>query len=285
MEKYVLITGASSGLGKATALALAEEGYKVFAGVRKQQDKELLESLQKNITAIFLDVTSDESVNCAFETVFGITKNLFALINNAGIAVGGPVEFLPVDILKKQFDINVFGAIRVAQKFLPLLNQENSRIINISSMASYGIFPFVSPYCASKRTLDMFFNSLLIENKNKNLKIISIKPGVVSTPIWNKSVDACEQTFEHVSQDCRDKYEKELLFLAENARKNTQKGLKPEDIANLIKKVLEKKNPKLSYNIGKDSYFARIMSFLPQQMSNFIVKTGLKTKIKTNVKS
>lgn len=280
MEKYILITGASSGLGKAAAKKLAQEGYKIFAGVRRQEDKEQLESLNPNISAIFLDVTDDESVKKAFETVSQKTNEIFALINNAGIALGGPVEYLPVEMLQKQFDVNVFGAIRVAQRFLPLMNGKDNRIVNISSMASYGVFPFVSPYCASKRALDMFFNSLLVECKKPNLKIISVKPGVVSTPIWNKSVDACEKTFENVSQDCRNKYEKELLFLAQNARNNTQKGLKAEDIANLISKILSSKNPKLSYNAGKDSVFARFLSYLPQRVCNFLVKNGLKYRLK-----
>lgn len=280
MDKYIIITGASSGLGKETAKKLAQEGYKIFAGVRKQQDKESLESIHPNITGIFLDVTNEESVQKAFDIISQQTKEIFALINNAGIALGGPVEYLPIEMLKKQFDVNVFGAILMAQKFLPLMNGKDNRILNISSMASYGVFPFVSPYCASKRALDMFFNSLLIECKHKNLKIISIKPGVVSTPIWNKSVDACEEAFENVSQECREKYEKELLFLAQNARKNTQKGLKSEDIANLVSKILSSKNPKLSYNIGKDSYTARFLSLLPQRLCNMLVKTGLKCRVK-----
>ena len=121
MEKFVLVTGASSGLGKETALTLAQEGYKVFAGVRKQEDKEAIEACSENITAIFLDVTSEESVNCAFEQIMQKTDNLYALVNNAGIAIAGPVEYIPYDILKKQFEVNVFGAIRIAQKALPLM--------------------------------------------------------------------------------------------------------------------------------------------------------------------
>lgn len=278
-KKFVLITGASSGLGKATALRLAQEGYSVFAGVRKAEDKATLDAMNPNIKAIFLDVTNDESVDCAFETIQETTDKIYALVNNAGIALGGPIEFLPVDMLKKQFEINVFGAIRVAQKFLPMMSEGDNRIVNISSMASYGVFPFVSPYCASKRALDMFFNSLLVENKNSNLKIISIKPGVVATPIWNKSVDECEKSLEHLSQEAKDKYEKELLLLAENARKNADKGLKPDDIAELVSKVLFVEKPKLSYNIGKDSHFARLLSFLPQGWTNFLIKTVLKKRV------
>lgn len=281
MEKYVLITGASSGLGKETAQKLAQEGYKVFAGVRKSEDKEVLEKLHENIIPVFLDVTSDESVNCAFETISSVTDTLFALVNNAGIATGGPIEFAPVEMLKKQFDVNVFGAIRVTQKFLPLLNKNggDARIINISSMASYGIFPFVSPYCASKRALDIFFNSLLLENKNPNLKIVSIKPGVVATPIWNKSIDAIEESFGEIREKVYEKYGKDLECIAEHARENEHKGLKAEDIADVVSKALSVKNPKLSYNVGTDSCFAKMIAALPLGLSNFLVKKSMKSKV------
>lgn len=281
MDKYVLITGASSGLGKETAQKLAQEGYKVFAGVRKQEDKEVLEKLHENIIPVFLDVTSDESVNCAFEAISSMTDTLFALVNNAGIATGGPIEFAPVEMLKKQFDVNVFGAIRVTQKFLPLLNKKggDARIINISSMASYGIFPFVSPYCASKRALDIFFNSLLLENKNPNLKIVSIKPGVVATPIWNKSIDAIEESFGEIREKVYEKYGKDLECIAEHARENEHKGLKAEDIAVVVSKALSVKNPKLSYNVGTDSCFARMIAALPLGVSNLLVKKSMKSKV------
>ncbi len=278
-NKYVLITGASSGLGKETALKLAQENYIVFAGVRKENDALELKEMHTNIHPVILDVTNEESVNRAFETIKETTQNLFALVNNAGIAMGGPVEFIPIEALQNQFNVNVFGAIRVAQKFLQIADKNEARIVNISSMSSYGVFPFVSPYCASKRALDMFFNSLLLENKHKDLKIVSIKPGVVATPIWNKSIDACEKCFENATKECYETYEKEMRFLANNARKNTNKGLKSSDIANLVSKVLQIKKPKLSYNIGKDSNFARIISFLPQKLSNALVKFGLKKRI------
>lgn len=279
MEKYVLITGASSGLGKETAQKLAQEGYKVFAGVRKQEDKESLENLNPNITAVLLDVTNDESVNNAFETISAATNKLYALINNAGIALAGPVEYIPVDILKQQFDVNVFGAIRVAQKFLPLMKNQEAKIINISSMASYGIFPFISPYCVSKRSLDMFFNSLLLECKIPDLKVISVKPGTVRTPIWDKSLAVCEKNMEFLCEEGKKKYEKEFDFLIKNARKNNDEGLLPKDISNLVSKILKCKNPKLSYNVGKDSFAARIMSLLPQRVINTLVKYSLKNRI------
>src|SRR5699024_1803046 len=111
-----------------------------------------LEKLSKNITGVYIDVTNSASIDKAFWFVLKNTEKLDVLINNAGIAIAGPIEILPVKKIKEQFDVNTFGAVAVTQKFLPLLH--NGKVINISSMASFGLFPFISPYCASKRALD-----------------------------------------------------------------------------------------------------------------------------------
>jgi short-subunit dehydrogenase len=124
----------------------------------------------------------------------------------------------------------------------------------------------------------MFFNSLLIETKNPKLKVISIKPGVIKTPIWDKSVNECKKHIENLCEE--GKYKKEFAFLMENACKNSQKGLCPEEVSSLVLKVLSVKNPKLSYTIGKDAKFGHFMSLLPQRAVNFIVKTGLRARIK-----
>ncbi len=278
MKKHVLITGASSGLGKETAKVLAENGFAVYAGVRRAEDKEELEKIDSNITGVYLDVTDPKSVENAYTEIAGSTKNLYALINNAGIALAGPIECLDVEVIKRQFEVNVYGALRVGQKFLPLL--KGGRIINISSMASYAIFPFISPYSASKRALDIFYNSLLLESKDPELKVISIKPGVVKTNIWNKSLEACEKIFEQIPENYHKKYEKEYELLTSNARKNNTKGLNPSDIANLVLEVLKVKNPKLSYCIGADSVFANIISHLPQGLLNLLIKKGLEWRMK-----
>lgn len=280
MERCVLVTGASSGLGKEIAKKLSDEGYRVFAGVRKEEDKIALESLNSKITAVYLDVTSEASLSSAFEIVSEKTDKLYALVNNAGIALAGPVEYMPISVLQKQYDVNVFGALRCAQTFLPLLEKsEEKRIVNMSSMASYAIFPFLTPYSSSKRMLDILFNALSVEAKIPNLKVISIKPGVVKTPIWDKSVDACLGNLHLLSEEAQKKYEKEFEFLAQNAKKNNSKGLEPEEVANLVAKVLNKKNPKKSYNIGKDSYIARLLSLLPDDIVFSLVAFSLKKKM------
>ncbi len=277
MKKYVLVTGASSGLGKEIALVLAENGFKVFAGIRKEEDKKSLEEINSNIIGLFIDVENQESVDKAFETVKSHTDKLYALINNAGIALGGPIECLPVDAIKKQFEVNVYGAIRTAQKFLPILE---GRIINISSMSSFGLFPFISPYCASKRALDIFFNSLLLESKNPNLKVISIKPGVVKTKIWDKSVDACEKIMDGVSVGQKEKYKKEFEYLVKNAKENNDTGIEPIEVANTVLKALTVKSPKLSYCVGRDAKMVHLYSKLPQSWINFLTKEIMKKRFK-----
>ena len=166
----------------------------------------------------------------------------------------------------------MFSHIEVSQQLIDIL--QNGKIINISSMASYGLFPFISPYCASKRALDMFFNSFLIENK-KNIKVISIKPGVISTPLWEKSI---EENLKRTKLDSG--YEKEMKYIIKNARDNEVKGLHVEKVVDIIIKADCAKNPKLSYNVGMDSVVAHLISKLPQSIVNKIIKFGIKYRIK-----
>ena len=265
-----MITGASSGIGKMTAIKLAENGFKVFAGVRKPEDKTAVEAENSNITGVFIDVTNSDSIKNAHEEIKKVTDRLYALINNAGIAYAGAVECIPVDTIQKQFDINVFGAIRVAQEFMPMLC--SAKIVNISSMASFGLFPFISPYCASKRALDIFFNALMLECKTPELKVISIKPGVIKTKIWEKSIDENKKVMERLPETAIEKYRREFEYLVKNAEKNKDKGLEPERVAELILRVLNTKNPKPSYTIGRDAKMAEFFSKLPLCVTNFFTK-------------
>ncbi len=270
--KTIIITGASSGIGRETAFKLAKEGHKVFAGVRKKIDKDELEKLNPNITAVYIDVTNPSSIDKAFWFIIKKADKIDVLINNAGIAVAGAVEFLPIKKIKEQFDVNTFGALQVTQKFMPFL--KNGLIINISSMASYGIFPFIAPYCASKRAMDILFNSLLIENKD-NIKVVSVKPESVKTPIWNKSVNSARKTFDLLNEAAKNKYKKEFNFLEKNALKNNNSAKEIGEVAELIIKIINSKNPKCSYNLGKTAVFTQIISLLPDFIVNFFIKLKL----------
>lgn len=271
MEKTVLITGSSSGIGKETAVLFAEKGYKVFACVRKKSDKFKLENLHKNISGVYLDVTNNSGIDKAFWYVMKYTAQLDAIINCAGIAVAGPMEALPVKRIKEQFEVNTFGTIAVVQKFLPILSQ--GKIVYVSSMAASGIFPFLSPYCASKKATDIMLNSLMNEFKNKDVKVVSIKPGCIITPFWDKSVDNNIPQFEAASDSMKKKYEKEMKFLAENARKNNYRGTLPKRVAEKILFAVETPKPKLSYTVGADAFFTMIFAKIcPQSFINKCVR-------------
>ena len=213
--KTYVVTGATSGIGNALIVELAKE-HKVFAGYRSEAKAEELKQISSNVYPFYVDYAKPETIKNAYEFIKSRTNKIDTLVNIAGCVVAGPIEKIPTTEIRRQFDVNVFGHIEMTQGLLPLLN--DGKIINISSMASYGIFPFISPYCASKRCLDMFFNSLLIENK-QNLKIISIKPGVIATPLWGKSIQENTPSLSN----CKG-YEKEMDFISANAYKNEKTG-------------------------------------------------------------
>ena len=273
-KKVYVITGAASGIGLALTKRLCENNT-VFAGYRTESKRSMLEELSPNICPFYADYSKPETIKPAIDLIKSKTGKVDTLINVAGCVVAGPIENIRPDELRRQFDVNVFGHIEMAQGLAPLL--DNGRIINISSMASFGLFPYISPYCASKRCLDMFFNSYLLENK-RNIKVISIKPGVIVTPLWEKSI-----TENSKYQELRNGYEKEMDYVMKNAEKNETSGLGVDEVVKVILKADSAKNPKLSYTVGKDAFAAKMVSMLPQSTVNFIVRTvksGIKLKIK-----
>lgn len=272
-QKTVFITGASSGIGKETAKLLAEKGFKVFAGIRRKSDKFELEKINKNINGVYIDVTNSSSINKAFWYIIKNTEKIDVLINNAGIAVAAPLEILPLKALKEQFEVNTFAPVLVTQKFLPLLS--GGKIINTSSMAASGIFPYLSAYCASKRALDILFNSFYLENKD-NIRVISVKPAVIRTPIWEKSSRLARKNLEETSPQALAKYETCLLKLEKKALNNSISAIGTDKVAKLILKIINCPNPKSSYNIGLAAHLASLISKLPQDFLNSLIRLGMK---------
>ena len=268
--KTYVITGAASGIGKALLLKLAENNI-IFAGFRNKSQENDLKQISPNIYPFYVDYNIPETIKEAGEYILSKCTKIDTLINIAGCVVAGPVEDLNIDEIRRQFNVNVFGHLDLTQRLIPLL--ECGKIINVSSMASFGIFPFISPYCASKRCLDMFFNSLLVENK-KNIKVVSIKPGVIATPLWDKSIDENSKYFDNYGD-----YSQEMKYVIANAQKNGKSGLPAQKVVDVILKADRSKNPKLSYTVGKDAFFISLLSKLPQGIINKIVKLGIKLRI------
>lgn len=271
MNKVYVITGATSGIGKDFVEIFAKDKDNIiFAGYRNEN--KIPAKHLDNVHYFYIDMLDGDSITNAVEFIKSKTNHIDTLVNVAGCVVAGPIEKIDIKRLKQQFEINTFSHLQFSQQLLNLL--DGGKIINISSESSYGHFPFISPYCASKRALDILFNSLSLET-HKNIKIISIKPGVISTPIWEKSV---QENLEYL-EGC-DEYKKELEFIKNNALKNTNKGLSTEYVAKFIKKIDSLKNPKSTYTIGKDAKFAQFLSILPQDLVNKIIKFGMQIRIK-----
>lgn len=263
-NKVYVVTGAASGIGRALVERLALNNT-VFAGYRREGCAEELRKLSDNVVPFKIDMCDDISIENAVMFIKSKTQKIDTLVNVAGCVVAGAMEGISVKELRRQFDTNVFGHVGLTQGLLELL--DGGKIINISSMSSYGIFPFIAPYCASKRALDILFNSFLLETK-RNIKVVSIKPGVIATPLWNKSIEQNTKSIEA----CKG-FESEMSYMIKNADKNQKNGAPVEKVVETILKADSAKNPKLTYTVGKDAFAARLVSKLPQVVLNKIIKS------------
>ncbi len=269
MTKTYVLTGSTSGIGYSLLKELSKDNV-VFAGFRDEAKANKLGFFEnKNIIPFYIEMMNAESIEKASEFIKSKTNQIDTLINCAGCVVAGAVQEIEINDIKKQFEVNTFSHLDLTQRLIPLL--KNGKIINISSMASFGVFPFIAPYCASKRALDILFNSLELENKY-NIKCISIKPGAIATPLWSKSVEMNKSTLKN------EDYQNEYEYLIKNAYKNEKFGLNPDKVIKVILKADRLNNPKKSYTVGLDAKLAQILTILPQGILNKLIKTGMKLK-------
>ncbi len=269
--KKIVITGATSGIGNGLVKLFSKDNI-VFAGYRNEKYINDLKSISPNVIPFYINFNENESIKSAAEFIKSQTDIINTLINAAGCVVAGIMEKIDVERVKEQFEVNTFSHLDFTQRLMPLI-VDGGKIINISSMASFGIFPFVAPYCASKRAMDILFNALMLET-HKNIKVVSVKPGVIATPLWSKSVEGNKSSIENCSG-----YEKEMEYMVSGALKNEKSGLSPQKVIDLIEKIEKTKNPKPSYTVGKDAFAAQLLSKLPFCIQNTIIKYGMKLKM------
>lgn len=248
--KTVIITGASTGIGRSTAEHLAAKGWQVFAGVRKLEDGEPLVAANKNIIPILLDVTQAEQVNAAVDTVRAALngQKLAGLVNNAGIANMGPLAVQPLDQFKAHFDVNVFGLLRASQAFAPLLGMDESlegpagRIVNITSVGGKLASPFLGAYTATKHAVESMTDSLRRELVIFGIDAIAVGPGAVKTPIWDKA-----EKDNSGNPYSNSPWAKPIEKFSETMLEGGRTGLAPEVIAQTIEHALTARKPKARY--------------------------------------
>ncbi|SER29729.1 SDR family oxidoreductase [Neolewinella agarilytica] len=264
----ILLTGTSSGIGRATAEALLVKGHRVFGTVRRISDASEL-SLHPAFSALIMDVTDRASIAAAIETIRTSGETLHAVINNSGIAVSGPLETLAEEDYRRQFDVNVFGSLAVCQEALPLLHaareagEANVKIINISSVSGYVTAPFTSIYSASKFAMEAVTDGLRRELVPFGIDAVSIAPGPVKTPIWTKA-----KTQTKAYEGTRYAYILEKLIpYVENAEAG---GVTPEHVAGVILKTLESSRPRPHQLVMPKSWVVRILKQLPKRVQDKI---------------
>jgi short-subunit dehydrogenase len=281
-SKSILITGASTGIGYSCAKEFLKAGYLVFGSVRKKADaNRLLTELGNNFVPLLFDVTDQLGVEAAVSEVEKHLngKGLGGLINNAGIAYGGVIQYQPIEQIEQQFDVNVIGLLRVTKAFLPLLGaQENftaakGRIINISSMSGKIAFPFVGSYVGTKHAVEGISDSLRRELLLFGIDVIIVGPGAIKTPIWGKGI-------VDMASYNDTPYGKIVNRFAKFMKKSGEKGLTPEYLSERIFHIFEKKKPKTRYSIvpGSNFFNFTIPTWLPSRWLDRIIgkQTGLK---------
>jgi NAD(P)-dependent dehydrogenase (short-subunit alcohol dehydrogenase family) len=276
--RAIVVTGASTGIGHATAKLLLDRGFKVFGSVRKQVDADRLKSeFGANFTPLLFDVTDEPAVLAAAREVRAALngETMAGLVNNAGIAVPGPVLELSADEFRRQLEVNVIGPIIVTQAFAPLLGSDPSlqgpkgRIVMISSVAGKNGNPLTPAYAASKHALEGLSESLRRELMLFGIEVVIVAPGPVKTPIWSKGEGVDMSTYKNSP------YLPALQKVAAYMKHLDSIGLPPEKIGERVFEALTLPRPKVRYQIAPDPLRHLMTAFLPKRMVDRIIAKRL----------
>jgi NAD(P)-dependent dehydrogenase (short-subunit alcohol dehydrogenase family) len=255
-----LITGASTGIGQATALRLARAGWTVLAGVRHQDDGERLaaEAPAGRVQPLILDVIDFQQIEQAAARVSELggggdstPGRLDALVNNAGIGFGGPLELIHPDDLRKQFDVNVLGQIAVTQALLPALRAAQGRIVFLSSVGGRVAMAFTAPYAASKHAIEAIGDALRVELASSNVQVALVEPGSVATPIWDKARESGQRLT--VPPSLQKEYGRVPEAMDKTLADTAKRGVPAEQVAQTIEQALTARRMKARYVVGRDA--------------------------------
>jgi NAD(P)-dependent dehydrogenase (short-subunit alcohol dehydrogenase family) len=285
MKRSVLITGASSGIGKACALSLAAEGYRVFAGVRKEADGEALTRALADSGAVTdgeiiplrIDVTDAESVTQAasvLEDLLG-SDGLDGLVNNAGIAISGPLEFLPFKLFEQQMRVNVNGQLAVTQACLPLLRRAKGRIVFMGSESGRFTLPMLGAYSASKFALEALANALRLELRRAGIHVSLVEPGSIKTPIFEKASAMSAQLLAALSSEAKALYARELKVLRALPKHAEHTAVAPEKVVRVVMHALSAKRPHTRYIVGLEAHLLiNLFSLTPTRLGDMLMRNS-----------
>lgn len=270
----ILISGASTGIGRAVAVHMARQGHTVWAGVRSTEALEELKRLKiPSLEPVTLDVTDEASVQECVSRVRKKSGLLHGLVNNAGIAVGGPVEAIPIEDWRRQFEVNVIGQVRLTQLCLPMLRDCKGRVIMMSSIAGRVASPFLAPYAASKFALEAISDSLRREMRRFGVQVSVIEPGPIDTPIWSKSRKEGSARVSTFSAEMRDTYGPMLEKFNERLNEATASASPVRVVVGAVEHALIARRPRTRYPVGRGiALSAALSSVLPDRWMDQVLR-------------
>jgi NAD(P)-dependent dehydrogenase (short-subunit alcohol dehydrogenase family) len=262
----VLVTGASSGIGAATVASLIGRGFHVWATVRNEADEERLVAAYGPAVAVLrCDITDPVQV-AALGSAVVARGGLVGLVSNAGIAVPAPLEYLPLDQLRHQLEVNLVGQLAVIQVVLPALRRARGRIVVVGSIADRVALPMLGAYHASKFGLLGLTDSLRAELAPSGVRVVLIEPGVIATPIWETGRVRGEELLAAVPPEATTRYESQIDRTRTDALRSADRGLPPSAVADVIAKAMMARNPRPRYLVGRDAQVAAVIARLPHRL-------------------
>ncbi len=266
VPRAFVVTGASTGIGRATALRLTRAGHEVFAGVRRDADAQSLraEGLP-GVHPVRLDVTDAGSIRAAAAEVSAAVKErgLGGLVNNAGITTGGPIEYLDLGELRRVFEVNTIGPVAVTQAFLPLVRTGRGRIVFVTSIGGIFAAPIIGPYAASKFALEAIGDALRVELRPWGIEVSIVEPGAVATEIFSKSRELADEIIARIGPEARERYEAAARAVVGRFNGFERGALPADRVAQKIEHALLSPRPRTRYLVGSDAralaFFSRIL--------------------------
>ena len=271
MAKSVLITGTSTGIGRASAERMAAEGWTVYAGVRKEADADAVaKEVAGDVRPVMLDVTNRDHIAAVVATLTDELggRGLDGLVNNAGVAQGGALEVTPEEEWRDHFDVNVFSVVNLTRACFPLLHAAKGRVVNVGSIAGRVAAPMMAPYSAGKHALEAISQSLRFEVEDFGMHVSLVEPGEIATAIWGKGDEQFDHVIASFDAETIARYDRHVDMMVGFLADGAKRGIPAARVAKAVHHALTARFPKHRYLVGPDAKLVGVVGFLPDRLKH-----------------
>jgi NAD(P)-dependent dehydrogenase (short-subunit alcohol dehydrogenase family) len=277
--KSVVVTGASTGIGRATVTELVKHGFHVWATVRSDADEAaLLGAHAGAVTVLRMELTDADSIKAVGAAVCAAGP-LHGLVNNAGFALPGPLENVPIELFRRQVEVNLIAQLAVTQAMMPAIRAardrgDDARIVLIGSIGGRIAGPMLGGYHASKFGLVGLSDSLRAELAPSRIPVVLIEPGAIATPIWSRGRAHGDEVTGQLPERARQRYARQIAAAQANATRSAAKGLPPQRVAGVVREALTARNPRARYLVGPDAHVAALIARLSPRLARRLVRAS-----------